>query len=280
MKYNQLTDEEKRVIIGKETEQAGSGKFNDIHKKGIYICRRCNAALFLSENKFNAGCGWPSYDDAIDLSVKKETDADGIREEILCGRCGAHLGHIFKGEAFTPKNTRYCVNSISLSFIPAEKLNKAYFAGGCFWGIQDYFQRIDGIILSRVGYMGGTAQNPTYEQVCSGLTGYYETTELTYDPILVSFKELVKLFLQIHDPTQINGQGYDIGNQYLSAIFYVDEKQKRMAKDLIEILTSKGYKIATKLFKTGHFWGAEAYHQFYYSRTGEGSYCHSFVKRF
>ncbi len=111
MKYNKLTDEEKRIIIDKQTERPGSGKFNDFGRNGIYICKRCNAALFLSEYKFAAGCGWPSFDDEVDSAVKRVPDSDGIRAEILCNRCGAHLGHLFTGEKFTPKDTRYCGSS-------------------------------------------------------------------------------------------------------------------------------------------------------------------------
>jgi len=280
LKYNKLTDEEKRVIIDRQTERPSSGTFNNFSKKGVYICKRCNAALFLSEYKFAAGCGWPSFDDEVDSAVKKVTDYDGIRKEILCNRCGAHLGHLFIGERFTPKNIRYCVNSVSLDFIPTEKLHRTYFAGGCFWGMQYHFQKIDGVILTRSGYMGGAAQNPTYDQVCSGLTDHYETIELIYDPISVNFRELSKLFFQIHDPTQLNGQGPDIGKQYRSAIFYTSENQKNMAKNLIEILKTKGYKIVTSVIKAGRFWNAENYHQNYYSRTGKYPYCHSFVKRF
>ena len=280
MKYNKLTDEEKRVIIDKQTERPGSGKFNDFGRNGIYICKRCSAALFLSEYKFAAGCGWPSFDDEVDSAVKRVPDSDGLRTEILCNKCGAHLGHLFTGEKFTPKDTRYCVNSVSLDFIPTEKLHRAYFAGGCFWGMQCYFQKIDGVILTRAGYMGGTAQNPTYDQICSGLTGHYETIELIYNPTSVDFRELSKLFFQIHDPTQIDGQGPDIGRQYRSAIFYIDDDQKNTAKDLIELLKGKGYKVATEFIKADRFWNAESYHQNYYSKTDKYPYCHSFVKRF
>ncbi len=280
MKYNKLTDYEKRVIIDKQTEPPGSGKYNKFFKNGIYLCKRCNAALFISEDKFDAGCGWPSFDDAIDRSIKKIPDADGLRTEILCNRCDAHLGHIFTGEQFTTKNTRYCVNSVSLSFVSEEKLEKAYFAGGCFWGVEYYFQSFEGVILTQVGYMGGKLQNPTYDEVCAGETGHYETTQVIYDPTKTDFEELAKLFFQIHDPTQVNGQGHDIGKQYHSAIFYINDAQKQIAEKLIKILNLKGYKVATKLIKAGRFWKAESYHQHYYLKTEKYPYCHSFVKRF
>jgi len=123
MKYRNLNEAEKKVIIHKGTERPYSGEYYDHFEKGTYSCKRCGAELFKSEDKFSAHCGWPSFDDAIDTAVKRVPDADGIRTEIICANCGAHLGHVFEGEGFTPKNTRHCVNSISLNFIPPEDKN-------------------------------------------------------------------------------------------------------------------------------------------------------------
>ncbi|MGM0649168.1 MAG: methionine-R-sulfoxide reductase [Bacteroidota bacterium] len=122
-KYRELTPDEKRVIINKGTEMPFSGTYNDHWKEGTYVCKRCGAELYRSASKFDAGCGWPSFDDEIEGAVKHVPDADGKRTEILCDNCGAHLGHVFKGEGFTDKNTRHCVNSISMEFMPQNQTN-------------------------------------------------------------------------------------------------------------------------------------------------------------
>ncbi|KUK50995.1 MAG: bifunctional methionine sulfoxide reductase B/A protein [candidate division TA06 bacterium 32_111] len=273
--FRKLTSEEEFVIIHKGTERPFSGKYNDFFEKGTYHCKRCNAPLFRSDSKFKSTCGWPSFDDELPGAVKKIPDSDGIRVEIQCANCGAHLGHIFKGEGFTKKNVRYCVNSISLIFVPdKEELKKAYFAGGCFWGVEYLFEKKEGVNDVVSGYMGGNVKNPSYEQVCSGKTGHYETVEVTYYPSKISYEELVKYFFEIHDFSQENGQGPDIGEQYKSVIFYNDDDEKETVLKLIEILKSKGYKVATKLLKSSEFYKAEDYHQDYYKKHKKTPYCH------
>ncbi|MBN1256877.1 MAG: bifunctional methionine sulfoxide reductase B/A protein [Planctomycetes bacterium] len=281
----ELTAEEKAVIIDKGTERPFSGKYWDYFKPGLYTCRQCGAELFSSENKFESDCGWPSFDKALSGAVKRVPDADGRRTEILCSKCGGHLGHVFEGEQFTPLNTRHCVNSISLNFTPAADLTKkpatrAIFAGGCFWGVEYHFENLPGVKSVTSGYTGGTVEDPSYEQVCSGKTGHAEAVEIVFDPKIVSYRELAKLFFEIHDPVQVDRQGPDIGSQYRSELFYLDEEQKQIALSLIAELKEKGYAVATKVTKASEFYPAEQYHQDYYARTRKEPYCHIKVNRF
>ncbi|MDD4051336.1 MAG: bifunctional methionine sulfoxide reductase B/A protein [candidate division Zixibacteria bacterium] len=283
MTHNKLTPEEERVIVHKGTEAPFSGKYYDFTGTGTYTCKQCGAALYRSQDKFDSGCGWPSFDDEIPGEVMRALDADGRRTEITCAACGAHLGHVFEGEQFTAKDVRHCVNSISLNFVPVGqdmKTEKAYFAGGCFWGTEHWLKKVDGVLSARVGYMGGHTANPTYKQVCAGTTGHAETVEVVFDPAKTNFETLAKLFFEIHDPTQVNRQGPDIGDQYRSAVFYVDDAQKATVEKLIGILRAKGYKVATELAKAGLFWEAEQYHQDYYDHNGQQPYCHVYEKRF
>lgn len=274
--WRELTPAEQRVIVDKGTEAPFTGEYDDTFDPGVYTCRRCGAMLYRSDDKFKAHCGWPAFDDAIAGAVKRLPDADGQRTEIECANCGAHLGHVFEGERQTEKNTRYCVNSISMVFVPEPqvKYGRAIFAGGCFWGVEYWFQKVPGVLSVTSGYIGGTKPHPTYGEVCSHTTGHAEAVEVLYDPVRVSYESLAKLFFEIHDPTQVDRQGPDVGDQYRSAIFYVDETQKQVAEKLIGELKQRGMHIATKVTPATEFWPAEEYHQDYYAKTGSQPYCH------
>jgi len=156
----------------------------------------------------------------------------------------------------------------------------AYFAGGCFWGVEYHFENLDGVVSVDSGYMGGEKKNPSYREVSRGNSGHFEVVEITYDSNKVTYESLAKLFFEIHDPTQVNGQGPDIGSQYLSAVFVSNEDERKTIKKLIDILSAQGLKIATKVENKQPFYKAEKYHQDYYERKGSQPYCHAYVKRF
>lgn len=272
-----------QVIRDKSTEYPFTGEYNNSEEVGTYLCRQCGLALFRSKTKFHSGCGWPSFDEEIVEAVKQVPDADGQRTEIVCSRCNAHLGHVFKGENLTLKNTRHCVNSVSLDFVAdvnVKDTEEALFAAGCFWGVEYFFKKLHGVVKTEVGYAGGKKLNPTYEEICNGNTGYLETIRVLYDTGKINYEEVAKYFFEIHDPTQANGQGPDRGEQYLSAIFYYNNSQKNIAKKLIVELNAKGYQVATQLRSASTFWRAEQYHQDYYQKTKKNPYCHQHIKRF
>jgi peptide methionine sulfoxide reductase msrA/msrB len=295
--YNKLTPEEARVIEYKGTERAFTGELTDNKSAGTYICRKCNAALYHSGDKFESHCGWPSFDDEIDDAVIRITDADGRRTEIVCANCDGHLGHVFLNEGYTQKNTRHCVNSISMKFIPEgdplpmkianpvksqsqSETETAILASGCFWGTEYHLQQMPGVISTTVGYTGGTVKNPSYKEVCTGRTGHAEAVKVVFDPSKVSYREIAKMYFETHDPTQENRQGPDVGTQYRSEIFYLNSNQRKVAEELIGVLESKGLDVATGISPASEFYEAENYHQDYYKHNGETPYCHIYTRRF
>ncbi|WP_294883485.1 MULTISPECIES: bifunctional methionine sulfoxide reductase B/A protein [unclassified Sulfurimonas] len=280
-----LSDEERHVIINKGTERPFSGKYTNEKSEGVYTCKLCGAALYESKDKFDSHCGWPSFDDAIKGAVKRVPDADGKRIEIVCANCGAHLGHVFEGEGFTSKDTRYCVNSISLNLDKKQdaknsELSYAYFAGGCFWGVEYYLEKLNGVKEVISGFMGGHVKNPTYYDVVKKNTGHLEAVKVVYDKNIISYEEIAKAFFEIHDPTQTNGQGPDIGEQYLSAAFVNNEDEKNTIIRLIKKLEANGYKVVTKILDKSEFYEADESHQNYYEKKGSTPYCHGYTKRF
>ena len=282
--WNRLTDEEHRVIVGKGTEAPFSGEYERHTAAGVYACRRCGAALYRSTDKFDAGCGWPAFDDAVPGAVLQPPDADGRRTEILCATCQGHLGHLFTGERFTPRDTRHCVNSLAMRFIPEAGLEAAFeralFAGGCFWGVEYYLQQAGGVVRAVSGYTGGHLENPSYRQVCAGTSGHIEAVEVLYDPRQTTYEALARRFFEIHDPTQVDRQGPDVGEQYRSVVFTLNDAQQAVAQKLVDLLIRKGYDVATRIVPAGRFWPAEAEHQNYYFVHRKTPYCHRPVKRF
>jgi peptide methionine sulfoxide reductase msrA/msrB len=282
-KTNSLTPQLLNIIRDRGTEYPFTGDYTDQDMPGTYLCRQCGLALFRAHSKFHSGCGWPSFDEEIVGNVSKITDPDGRRTEIVCTRCKAHLGHVFSGEGFTAKNIRHCVNSASLDFVSNTTVNdteEAILAAGCFWGVEYYLKQLNGVVKTEVGYSGGSKEKPSYEEVCRHETGHLEAIRVIFDPQIISYEEVLKYFFEIHDPTQQNGQGPDIGEQYLSAIFYYDTQQQQTAASVMQLLAQKNINPATKLLPVSTFWPAEEYHQDYYQKTAKTPYCHRYIKRF
>lgn len=282
--YRLLTTDEASVIKNRGTERAWTGKYTNNKEEGTYVCKQCGEALYNSSDKFDSHCGWPSFDDEIVGAVKRIPDADGLRTEIVCASCNAHLGHVFLGEGFTEANTRHCVNSVSLDFVPAVlekgRYETAILAGGCFWGVEYFLQKMDGVKSVSSGYTGGHVKNPGYREVCTGKTGHAEAVKVVFDPEQVSYEEVTRMFLEIHDPTQEGRQGPDIGDQYRSEIFYTTPAQKVTAEKLLGLLRDEGFRVATRVTQASEFYDAEDYHQDYYDNNGKAPYCHGYVKRF
>lgn len=254
------------IIRQKATERPHTGVYDRLYQQGSYLCRGCGAALFRSHSKFNSSCGWPSFDAALATAVSEVADNDGIRMEIICTRCAAHLGHVFTGEGLTLKNRRYCVNSNSLDFVESTDIvdtEEAILAGGCFWGVEHKLRKLPGVLLTEVGYTGGNTLHPSYYAVCAGNTGHVEAVRVVYSPLALDYESLLNHFFQIHNPSQADGQGPDRGTQYLSAIFYYDNTQQQIAKKVMTRLQEHSV-IATKLLPVSTFWVAEVEHQHYY----------------
>lgn len=282
-----LDTETYRITQRAGTEAAFCGTLLDNKKDGIYACVVCGLPLFSSDHKFLSGTGWPSFYREFDPDhvARVEDNSLGMRRvEINCARCNAHLGHIFD-DGPKPTGERHCLNSASLTFLDKNvelpprsqpvQTETAYFAGGCFWGIEHYFQKGPGVIDVVSGYMQGEGENPTYEMICAKDTGHAETVKVVFDSNRISYRRLVEAFFEMHDPTQLNRQGPDIGDQYRSGIWFASEQQEREAREFVQQLAESDRflrPIVTQIEKAEKFWPAEEYHQDFIATTGRA--CH------
>lgn len=280
------------------TEKPFENEYWNNHREGIYVDVVSGEVLFSSKDKFDSGSGWPSFTKPIQagkITTKRDLGHGMDRTEIK-SKSGSHLGHVFDdGPGIEGK--RYCVNSASLRFVSREKMKEegyenylylfeknytpktelATFGAGCFWGVEKILQGIKGVLKTTVGYEGGEVTHPNYEIVKTGRSGHAEVVQIEFDPSVISYKELLSYFWRLHDPTQVNRQGHDVGTQYRSVIFYHSEEQKKLAEESRKEFDASGVfkeKTATQIVPQGTFWKAEEYHQKYLVKNPGGYMCH------
>lgn len=280
-----LTPEQFRVTRKHGTEPAWSGEYCEAHEPGIYACVCCGTELFDSTTKFESGTGWPSFTVPVTDNViqyRKDTSWGMTRIEVLCNVCDAHLGHVFP-DGPRPTGLRYCINSASLKKVDGETsgsqgLETATFGGGCFWCTEALVDEVRGVESVYSGYAGGSTLNPTYREVCSGATGHAEVVQVTFNPSVVSYADLLRIFLATHNPTTLNRQGADVGSQYRSVIFYHTDEQEQTAKEVIAEMQAHFDKpIVTQVAPYTHFYKAEEHHQQYYKKDPSKAYCQSVI---
>jgi peptide methionine sulfoxide reductase msrA/msrB len=280
-----------------DTERAFTGTMWNSETKGTYYCATCGNKLFRSNQKFTSSCGWPSFfeqENKESITFKDDNSYGMRRTEANCGRCNSHLGHLFD-DGPEPTGKRYCMNAISLDFVPDTIATKGnlgssdseqaqqtiVLGGGCYWCVEAVYENLQGVKSVASGFAGGTVENPSYEEVCTGRTGAAEVVEITYDKSVTNLDEIFKVFFTVHDPTTLNRQGADVGTQYRSVIFYKNDEQKKAAESIIAELTKQNVyssKIVTTLEPFKKFYKAEEYHQNYYENNKTQPYCQMVIQ--
>lgn len=295
---NKLTKEQFAVTQKEATEPPFKNEFWNHKEEGIYVDVVSGEPLFSSKDKYDSGCGWPSFTKPLESShITEKVDKKlfyETRTEVRSKDADSHLGHVFTDGPKDKGGLRYCINSASLKFIPAKDLKKegyekymkdfdqvkvetAIFGGGCFWGVEELIQKMNGVINVEVGYSGGDTANPTYEMVKKGTTGHAEVVKVTFDSKVLSYEDLLKIFFKLHDPTTINQQGNDIGTQYRSVIFYQSPEQKEIAEKVKSLVDKSGKwknPVVTQVVPLKSYTRAEEYHQDYLQKNPGGYTCH------
>ncbi|PZR22073.1 MAG: protein-methionine-S-oxide reductase [Flavobacterium psychrophilum] len=274
-----LSPEEFRITRLKGTERAHSSEMCSLFEPGKYACVCCGTLLFDANEKFESGTGWPSFTQPVAenaIAYHKDVSYGMVRVETTCNTCDAHLGHVFP-DGPQPGGLRYCMNAVALKKIESDE-KKSTFGGGCFWCTEAVFTLLKGVRKVESGYSGGAIANPTYREVCSGLTGHAEVVEVTYDPNEISYADLLRIHLSTHNPTTLNRQGADVGTQYRSVIFYRNEAEKNTAQEVIsEIQEAFDDPIVTEVTSLDYFYKAEDYHQDYYANNSQEGYCQAVI---